>query len=210
MVSWQRSAMFIMTFTTYWMITEQHFLLRRNCGTKFSLRVQMLRAICVVCCMTMLSHRISGFALKNIRLAPAITNHVSASRLSRMYATTISSSAGSDINTLPDNEIVARLKVKKILESDDTIVGKKVTVQGWVRTVRDQKKFSFIEINDGSTLTGIQAVAVAEIETYSEVEKFTTGAAVEVVGTIVASIGKGMQRLRYPSLLFDYSSSSVY
>jgi asparaginyl-tRNA synthetase len=59
--------------------------------------------------------------------------------------------------------------------------------------VRDQKKFSFIEINDGSTLTGIQAVAEAEIDTYSEIEKFTTGAAVEVVGTVVASLGKGQK-----------------
>jgi asparaginyl-tRNA synthetase len=87
---------------------------------------------------------------------------------------------------------VARIKVKKILE-DNAIEGKEVIVRGWVRTVRDQKKFSFIEINDGSTLTGIQTVAVAELETYGEVEKFSTGAAVEVVGTVVASPGKGQK-----------------
>jgi asparaginyl-tRNA synthetase len=62
-----------------------------------------------------------------------------------------------------------------------------------VRTVRDQKKFSFIEINDGSTLNGIQVVAEADIPSYSEVEKFTTGAAAEVYGTIVQSIGKGQK-----------------
>lgn len=52
----------------------------------------------------------------------------------------------------------------------------------WVRTVRDQKKFSFIEINDGSSLTGIQAVAESDIDSYGEVEKLTTGAAAEVIG----------------------------
>ena len=39
----------------------------------------------------------------------------------------------------------------------------------WVRTVRDQKKFSFIEVNDGSSLGGIQAVAESGIESYGEV-----------------------------------------
>ena len=87
---------------------------------------------------------------------------------------------------------IARIKVKKILE-DDAIEGKEVIVRGWVRTVRDQKKFSFIEINDGSTLTGIQTVAVAELDTYGEVQKFSTGAAVEVLGTVVASPGKGQK-----------------
>ena len=54
-------------------------------------------------------------------------------------------------------------------------MGKVVVVKGWVRTVRDQKKFAFIEINDGSTLTGIQAVAEAEIDSYSEIAKLSTG-----------------------------------
>lgn len=52
----------------------------------------------------------------------------------------------------------------------------------WVRTIRDQKKFSFIEVNDGSSLGGIQAVAESAIESYGEVQKLTTGAATELVG----------------------------
>ena len=69
---------------------------------------------------------------------------------------------------------IDRVKVKKIIEGDD-VLGKVVVVKGWVRTVRDQKKFAFIEINDGSTLTGIQAVAEAEIDSYSEIAKLSTG-----------------------------------
>jgi aspartyl/asparaginyl-tRNA synthetase len=71
----------------------------------------------------------------------------------------------------------SRIKVKKIIESDDSVIGKAVIVKGWVRTVRDQKKFSFIEINDGSNLSGIQAVAEAEISSYGEVSKLSTGKA---------------------------------
>ena len=83
---------------------------------------------------------------------------------------------------------INRLKVKKI---DETQIGKIIKVQGWVRTVRDQKKFSFIEINDGSTLSGIQAVAQSEIPTYKTVQELTTGASVEVIGIVVLSQGKG-------------------
>eukprot|EP01031_Cornospumella_fuschlensis_P029269 gene29269-35336_t len=51
----------------------------------------------------------------------------------------------------PTNSL-ARHKVKKIFEGHDVKVGDSIKVQGWVRTVRDQKKFAFIEVNDGSSL----------------------------------------------------------
>ena len=142
----------------------------------------------------MLSYQISGFVARSRILGLTVSNQ--ASRFTRFATVSADAVMGSNISGSGnmDDGLVSRLKVKKILESDDSVLGKKVTVQGWVRTVRDQKKFSFIEINDGSTLTGIQAVAVCEIDTYSEVEKFTTGAAVEVVGTVIASIGKGDSR----------------
>ena len=40
-----------------------------------------------------------------------------------------------------------------------------------VRSCRDQKKFAFIEVNDGSTLSGIQAVADEAISSFSEVKR---------------------------------------
>ena len=88
---------------------------------------------------------------------------------------------------------VSRVKVHKILQGDDSIVGTEVKVQGWVRTVRDQKKFAFVEINDGSSMTGLQAVAEADIASYGEVTKLSTGAAVEIVGVVTESLGKGQK-----------------
>ena len=88
---------------------------------------------------------------------------------------------------------LGRTKVKKLLEADESIVGQFVKIQGWVRTVRDQKKFSFIEINDGSSITGIQAVANADSDCYGEVSKLSTGAAAEITGTVVVSQGKGQK-----------------
>mmetsp|Transcript_68700 Transcript_68700/g.129644 ORF Transcript_68700/g.129644 Transcript_68700/m.129644 type:complete len:588 (-) Transcript_68700:50-1813(-) len=98
--------------------------------------------------------------------------------------------AETDTDTLP---APPRMKVKQIVESEDDLVGRKVTLQGWVRTIRDQKKFAFIQINDGSSQTNFQAVAEDHIDTYDQVSKLATGAAVEVVGTIVESQGKGQK-----------------
>ncbi|EKX34562.1 asparaginyl-tRNA synthetase [Guillardia theta CCMP2712] len=86
-----------------------------------------------------------------------------------------------------------RLKVREIMMSQENLVGKEVIVKGWVRTVRSQKSFSFIELNDGSLPKGIQIVVNADLPTYAEVEKLCTGASVAVKGTIVESPGQGQQ-----------------
>src|SRR5690606_12062820 len=66
-------------------------------------------------------------------------------------------------------------------------------LQGWVRTRRDSKAgFSFIELNDGSSLGGIQIVADKELENYeSQVKRLTAGCSISVVGLVKESPGKG-------------------
>ena len=84
-----------------------------------------------------------------------------------------------------------RQKVASLLEEGSSAVGRTVMLKGWVRTVRAQKAFSFLEVNDGSSLGGLQVVAPSEMASYGVVEELSTGAAVSVVGEIVASKGKG-------------------
>jgi len=82
-----------------------------------------------------------------------------------------------------------RTSVKHLLNSEsaqDT-----VELSGWVRTRRDSKAFSFIELNDGSCLQGIQVIIDAGIPGSDEVAKMSTGASVSVVGELVESPGKG-------------------
>lgn len=70
--------------------------------------------------------------------------------------------------------------------------GETVAARGWVRTRRDAKGFSFIEINDGSCLSNIQVVADSTMERYAETaEKLTTGSSLTVWGTLAASPGSG-------------------
>jgi aspartyl/asparaginyl-tRNA synthetase len=66
-----------------------------------------------------------------------------------------------------------RSKIFKLLKSDHPI--EQVLIKGWVRTRRDSKGFSFIEVNDGSSLKNIQVVADEKLPNYDEVKKLTTG-----------------------------------
>ncbi|HEY6207337.1 MAG TPA: asparagine--tRNA ligase [Chthoniobacterales bacterium] len=68
-----------------------------------------------------------------------------------------------------------------------------IVIQGWVRTRRDSKTFSFIELNDGSSLKSLQVIARDSLPNYAEVQKITTGASIVVYGELVASQGKGQQ-----------------
>lgn len=69
-----------------------------------------------------------------------------------------------------------------------------VTIQGWVRTKRDQKDFSFVEVNDGSSMAGLQVVVSQDVPGYSEtMPQVHTGASVEISGTLVESPAKGQR-----------------
>lgn len=66
-----------------------------------------------------------------------------------------------------------------------------VRVRGWVRTKRDSKAFSFLEINDGSCLRNLQVIIDANLPDYEIVASLHTGASCDVVGQLVPSQGKG-------------------
>jgi len=68
-----------------------------------------------------------------------------------------------------------------------------IHVNGWVRTRREAKTFSFIELNDGSCLKSLQVIADSTLPGYAEVQKLTTGASVSVVGKLVPSQGAGQK-----------------
>jgi asparaginyl-tRNA synthetase len=81
--------------------------------------------------------------------------------------------------------------IKGALQSDAPIDA--IHVQGWVRTRRDSKDFSFIELNDGSSLRNLQIIAKSALPNYAAVQRLTTGASISVHGALVASQGKGQK-----------------
>lgn len=77
------------------------------------------------------------------------------------------------------------MKIKNIRQDQ---IGQSITVSGWIRSIRDQKSFAFIEINDGSMLASLQVIADEPLR--PEFEKLTTGASATITGTLVESPGK--------------------
>lgn len=82
-----------------------------------------------------------------------------------------------------------RIKIHSLLQSKTPLY--QILVSGWVRTRRDSKGFSFIEVNDGSCLKNIQIIAPSSLPNYDEIQKLTTGSAVNISGSLVPSQGKG-------------------
>ncbi len=72
-------------------------------------------------------------------------------------------------------------------------IGRQVVLEGWVRTRRDSKAgFSFLELNDGSSVANVQIIAGASLPNYeSEVKHITAGGSILVEGTVRPSPGKG-------------------
>lgn len=83
-------------------------------------------------------------------------------------------------------------------------------VEGWVRTRRDSKAFSFLEVNDGSCLASIQVVADAGIPGYENMGRMTTGASVRVQGRLVESPGKQRWEIQASSVELVGASPETY
>jgi len=80
--------------------------------------------------------------------------------------------------------------IRDILSNPPAWDGKKVTLCGWTRTVRDSKTFGFVELHDGSCFKPMQIVLEAgALPNFDEAVKISVGAAVTVTGTLIATPG---------------------
>ena len=91
-----------------------------------------------------------------------------------------------------------RTLVKHVLDSEEEMPD--VLIQGWVRTRRDSKAFSFLEVNDGSSVASLQVVADEGIPGYERIGEMATGSAVSIRGALVAGQGRQRWELRAASL----------
>ncbi|NCQ95718.1 MAG: asparagine--tRNA ligase [Microcystis aeruginosa W11-06] len=81
-------------------------------------------------------------------------------------------------------------RIKEIFQTGQP--DQSVTVQGWVRTKRELKEFTFLEVNDGSSLANLQVILEPTLPDYENVLKaISTGASIAVSGNLVPSPGKG-------------------
>ncbi len=77
--------------------------------------------------------------------------------------------------------------IRDLYREKESYIGKKITVGGWVRSIRDSKTFGFIVINDGTFFEPLQAVYSDSLENFAVISKLNVGSAIVVTGTLVAT-----------------------
>ena len=70
-------------------------------------------------------------------------------------------------------------------------VGSEIALRGWVRSRRDSKGVTFIELNDGSRFKSMQLVVEAGAISDETLKQVTTGSSIEAIGQLVESPAKG-------------------
>ena len=68
-----------------------------------------------------------------------------------------------------------------------SLEGKSITLQGWIRTNRSQKEFGFINLNDGSSVSNIQIVYDKDLSNFEAVSKFRVGCSLTVTGNLIVT-----------------------
>ena len=77
------------------------------------------------------------------------------------------------------------LTIKNLFSDTKNYENSIVTLQGWVRTVRDSKTFGFIELNDGSFFKNVQIVFNDTLNNFAEICRLTISSSIKVTGTLV-------------------------
>lgn len=105
-------------------------------------------------------------------------------------ARSISNVAERDEDGMTEQERKLRITVRELSAHPEKYSGEQIVVAGWVKTIRDQKRFAFIHLADGSNFTPIQVVAESDIlENFADVVAQGTGAAFYVKGRLELTPG---------------------
>ena len=78
-----------------------------------------------------------------------------------------------------------KLVIKDLYQDTEKYVNTEITLEGWIRTLRDSKTFGFIELNDGSFFKNMQIVFTDKLENFDIIKKLTISSSIKVVGTLV-------------------------
>ena len=78
-----------------------------------------------------------------------------------------------------------KLVVKDLYKNTNEYKDKEITLEGWVKTIRDSKTFGFIELNDGSFFKNVQIVFSDKLDNFAEIAKLSISSSIKVTGTFV-------------------------
>ena len=78
-----------------------------------------------------------------------------------------------------------KITVKNLYKETDKYANSEVTIEGWIKTLRDSKTFGFIELNDGTFFKNVQVVFNDKLENFDDIRKLTISYSIKVVGNLV-------------------------
>ena len=79
------------------------------------------------------------------------------------------------------------LELRELQRNIESYLGKEIEINGWVKKIRAQKTFGFIELNDGTFFNGIQVVVDDTLSNFEEISKLTISSSIKVYGKVVKS-----------------------
>lgn len=84
-----------------------------------------------------------------------------------------------------------KVTVKSLYRETEKYLDQEVIINGWIKKIRDQKNFGFIEVNDGSFFKGVQVVFDTRLSNFEEISRLSIISSIEVKGKLVKSQGAG-------------------
>ena len=101
--------------------------------------------------------------------------------------------------------------VKSLFRESDKFAGKTVKVSGWVRTIRSNNNFGFIELNDGSFFKNLQVVFENTLDNFKEISKIAISSSLEIEGEVVLTPdSKQPLELKATNIVIHGHSNSDY
>ena len=86
-----------------------------------------------------------------------------------------------------------KLDIRQLHEKYDSLMGKEIELNGWIKSNRDQSSLGFIDLNDGTSFKGVQVVYTPELKDFDDICKLQVGSSVNVKGVLVKSEGANQE-----------------
>lgn len=101
--------------------------------------------------------------------------------------------------------------IRELYKNQEDYINKKITVGGWVRSIRDSKTFGFIVVNDGTFFSPLQVVYNDTLDNFAQISRLNVGAAIIATGTLVATPkAKQPFEIQADSVLVEGASAPDY
>lgn len=85
------------------------------------------------------------------------------------------------------------ISVRELQRNYEKYLGSEVNLAGWVKKIRAQKEFGFIELNDGSFFNGVQVVYSDKLVNFDEISRVSISSTIIVKGKVEKSAGAGQK-----------------